>query len=55
MSPTRELATQTTTNIGTVGEFCGILAHTCIGGKSISERTASSLQTTTLPAALPLC
>ena len=37
LSPTRELATQTEKVISTIGDYLNILAHACIGGKSLTN------------------
>lgn len=37
LSPTRELATQTHSNLQKLGEFSSIGSHACVGGKKISE------------------
>ncbi|KAL4447561.1 hypothetical protein ABPG75_004780 [Micractinium tetrahymenae] len=37
LSPTRELATQTTTNVLAIGDHMSVQAHCCIGGKSIGD------------------
>ena len=37
LSPTRELAAQTTKTIQAVGEFLRVKAHTCVGGTSLGE------------------
>jgi len=37
LNPTRELATQTQKVLTTIGDFMNVLAHACIGGKSIGE------------------
>jgi ATP-dependent RNA helicase len=37
LSPTRELAAQTTKNVLALGEFMKVQAHCCIGGKSIGQ------------------
>jgi ATP-dependent RNA helicase len=38
LSPTRELAAQTTKTILAVGDFAKVSAHTCIGGTSLGAR-----------------
>lgn len=37
LSPTRELAGQTTKVLMSLGDFMSVRCHTCIGGKSIGE------------------
>lgn len=37
LSPTRELAAQTEKAISAIGDYLNVLAHCCIGGKSLSE------------------
>ena len=37
LSPTRELAGQTTKTIQAMGEFMKVRAHTCVGGTSLGE------------------
>lgn len=37
LSPTRELAAQTEKAISSIGDYLNVLAHCCIGGKSLSE------------------
>ena len=37
LSPTRELATQTEKNIMAIGDKMKVVAHACIGGKSVGE------------------
>ena len=37
MSPTRELAEQTTKVITAIGDFTSVRCHGCIGGKSVGE------------------
>jgi ATP-dependent RNA helicase len=37
LSPTRELAAQTEKVISAVGDYLNVLAHCCIGGKSLAE------------------
>lgn len=37
LSPTRELASQTEKAISAIGDYLNVLAHCCIGGKSMSE------------------
>jgi ATP-dependent RNA helicase len=37
LSPTRELASQTEKTISIIGDYINVLAHTCIGGKSLTE------------------
>lgn len=37
LSPTRELATQTQKVIAMIGDHLNVIAHACIGGKSLSE------------------
>ena len=41
LSPTRELAAQTTKTILAVGDFAKISAHTCIGGTSLGAHAPS--------------
>ena len=37
LSPTRELAGQTTKTIQAMGEFMKVRAHTCVGGTNLGE------------------
>ncbi len=37
LSPTRELAVQTHSNLQKLGEYCSIGSHACVGGKKVSE------------------
>lgn len=37
LSPTRELASQTHSNLQKLGEFCSVGSHACVGGKKVSE------------------
>lgn len=37
LSPTRELASQTEKVISTIGDYLNVLAHACIGGKSLTD------------------
>ena len=50
LSPTRELAAQTTKTILAVGDFAKVSAHTCIGGTSLGAHTPYPL-----PPTLRLC
>ena len=43
LSPTRELAAQTTKTIQAMGEFMKVRAHTCVGGTSLGERYCTHL------------
>ena len=43
LSPTRELATQTQKNITIIGENMKVVAHACIGGKSIGTLPSLNL------------
>jgi len=37
ISPTRELAEQTSKVVGNIGDFMNVRCHACIGGKSVGE------------------
>ena len=43
LSPTRELAAQTTKTIQAMGEFMKVRAHTCVGGTSLGEASTAQL------------
>jgi ATP-dependent RNA helicase len=43
LSPTRELASQTTKTIQAMGEFMKVKAHTCVGGTSLGAHMGSLL------------
>ena len=50
LSPTRELAGQTTKTIQAMGEFMKVRAHTCVGGTNLGE--AASLRPPCSPVSL---
>ena len=50
LSPTRELAGQTTKTIQAMGEFMKVRAHTCVGGTSLGK--PASLRLPCYPLAL---
>ena len=54
LSPTRELAGQTTKTIQAMGEFMKVRAHTCVGGTSLGEPASLYLPCSPLPL-LVLC
>lgn len=54
LSPTRELAGQTTKTIQAMGEFMKVRAHTCVGGTNLGEPASLRLPCSPLPL-LVLC
>ena len=56
LSPTRELASQTTKTIQAMGEFMKVKAHTCVGGTSLGAHMGSLLPHPCHPmTCCPLC
>jgi hypothetical protein len=53
LSPTRELASQTTKTIQAMGEFMKVKAHTCVGGTSLGANMSSLLKPPAPPHDLP--